>query len=133
MLFDPVVKGGILYEKLRYQYRKKKANKRRFVQLSDDEEEEEISEEELDVKVSELVEYFGTVLLPRDKPQLLVKLKESARIRLIALRKNKRDVFESSKKLYLVDPGLVIWFHYFFITLNFFLSQSILITGFNRF
>lgn len=108
MLFDPVAKGGILFEKIRYQYRKKCATKRRIAENNDnDDDDEEISDEELDEKVSELVDYFGSVWLPRDRSQLLSKLEESAKIRLIAIRQGKTEAFESSRKLYLIDPDLV--------------------------
>lgn len=110
MLFDPVARGGILFEKIRYQYRKKCATRKRMARYDeDDEEDEEIPEDELDEKILELVNFFGNVLLPRDRSNLLVKLKESAKIRLIAIRKEKTEVFEISRKLYLVDPELVIF------------------------
>lgn len=66
-----------------------------------------MSDESLDLKVSELAEYFGSVLLPRDRPVLVTKLKETADIRMTAMRNNNREALESSRKLYLVDPTLV--------------------------
>lgn len=107
VLFDPVAKGGILYEKIRYQYRKKQKIQKQIAGCDDDHG-ENILDEELDDEILGLVEFFNGVLLPRDRSSLLKKLEETANVRFIAIRRDKMDAFESSEKLYLVDPELVV-------------------------
>lgn len=108
VLFDPTARGGILYEKIRYQQRKKQAIRKRYEQYNEHvDEDNEISEEELEAKITELVDFFGNILLPRDRSSLLTKLEESAKLRLTAIRMEKREAYDSSEKLYLVDPELI--------------------------
>lgn len=98
-LYNPELRSGLLFGKLRYDNRKRSEPKQRD---SSEFEPDEIT------NVAELTDFFKKCALPEDKPALMTKLEESAGIRKYFMNKNEKAIFKSSLNLYLVCPELVI-------------------------
>lgn len=102
-LYDRKNRTGMLYEKVRYKVRK---NRTKQANVLAAEAELNILSEDDRGKINEVIKYFESCLLPRDKTNLLNKMKESSEIRQRSNETN-REIFDKCFHLYRVHPDLV--------------------------
>lgn len=106
-MYDKSKRNGLLYEKVRYAQRKNKPTKKKTPNNTVTTN-QAVSESEIE----ELVQFFESCVLPRDKRELSDKLQTSAAMRKVSNETN-RNIFDKSFHLYRVDSDLVGYFMYF--------------------
>lgn len=90
-----------MYEKVRYKQRKRQ-EKKAIVNSVSSNATSEINAQTID----ELISFFDSCVLSRDKSSVLEKMESSAEMRL-ASNQNNREIFDKSFHLYRLDPELV--------------------------
>lgn len=98
-MYDKSKRCGLLYEKIRYSQRKNKPKSKKSSKVNS---KQVVGDDE----INELVAFFDSCVLPRDKRELSDKLKASAAVRKISNQTN-RNIFDKSCHLYRVDSELV--------------------------
>lgn len=115
ILYDPKHRKGLVYHKLAYrQYGKKDRIEDELQNLTISEQvEDENNTNTLDPNEElELLLYFRTCIVNRDKEILKIKLKQTIELRETLIKK-KDTVFYQSFPFYFVSPDLVIYFSLF--------------------
>lgn len=99
ILYNKTKRNGLLYEKIRYNQRK--FHRKQIANFA--ESDKKITEND-EKEIDGLIKYFNQCILPRDKSEVMQKLKMSAEF-----RKNKKNnnIFTSVFHLYRVDPNMV--------------------------
>lgn len=100
ILYNQSKRSGLLYEKVRYKQRK--FNRKQAAGLAEN---DKVITEDDSKEMDELIKYFNQCILPRDKSEIMKRLKISAQ-----LRKNQKnnDILTSMFHLYRVDADMVI-------------------------
>lgn len=99
-MYDRANRSGLLYEKVRYRHRKrhvKKTNSPTLVATIDETDKQAIDD---------LISFFDSCVLSRDKNEILGRLQSSAHIRAVS-NQNDREFFDKCFQLYRLDPQLV--------------------------
>lgn len=101
ILYDRAKRSGRLYEKVRYKQRKRN-DKKKIVPFNAP----NVVNDNHRQTIDELIAYFDSCVLSRDKSIILEKMESSAEIRL-ASNENNREIFDKCFHLYRLDPDLV--------------------------
>lgn len=101
ILYDRAKRSGRLYEKVRYKQRKRQDKEKNVASVVPN----SISENN-DQTIDELIAFFDSCVLSRDKSKLLEKMESSAEMRL-ASNGNNREMFDKCFHLYRLDSDLV--------------------------
>lgn len=104
ILYDRAKRSGRLYEKVRYKQRKRQ-DKKKTVQSVQSIVPNSVNENN-DQGIDELIAFFESCVLSRDKSALLEKMESSAELRLASNESN-RDIFDKCFHLYRLDSDLV--------------------------
>lgn len=110
-MYDRSNRSGLLYEKIRYKKRKretKKSNIRMSTAMAVPNENE----------MEELIEFFDSCVLDRDKKTVLAKMQESAMARKKSYQSS-REMFDKCFHLYQLDSDLVRFFQFVLQTSHF--------------
>lgn len=102
-MYDRAKRSGLLYEKVRYKQRKRQ-DKKKIVQpvVQNSSSANETNEQSID----ELIAFFDSCVLSRDRSILLDKMESSADLRLASNQTN-REMYDKCFHLYRVNPDLV--------------------------
>lgn len=101
ILYDRAKRSGLLYEKVRYKSRKRQDKKQNTPTVHQN------TTNSIDNRsIEELISFFDSCVLSRDKNEILNRMESSAQLRL-ASNQNNREIFDKCFHLYRLDAELV--------------------------
>lgn len=119
-MYDRSKRSGLLYEKVRYKNRKRAPKKPAGSITPNDSVAQAVATGNDNHNIDELISFFDSCVLSRDKKTILEKMKSSTDIRMQS-NQNSRDFFDKCFHLYRIDMDLV---NIFFMQENMNVSYS---------